>query len=81
MGHTRLLFLYFRLFNTQLTVNKCSNRGPLVLEATALPTEPQQLPHLATCLTCGNIVVIRHATALTQLMLNRVKQDWSRDIL
>ena len=24
MGHTRPLFLYFRLFNLQLTVNKCS---------------------------------------------------------
>ena len=24
MGHPRPLFLYFRLFNTQLTVNKCS---------------------------------------------------------
>ena len=48
-----LFFLYFRLFNTQLTVNKCSinfsrlldsNHGPMVLEATALPTEPQPLP-------------------------------------
>ena len=24
MGHSRPLFLYFRLFNTQLTVHKCS---------------------------------------------------------
>ena len=24
MGHSMPLFLYFRLFNTQLTVNKCS---------------------------------------------------------
>ena len=51
------LFFYFRLFNTQLTANKCSifinfcrwldsNRRPLVLEATALPTEPQPLPNL-----------------------------------
>ena len=50
-----LFFFYFRLFNTiQLTVdNKCSikfcrclesNRGPLIPEATALPTEPQPLP-------------------------------------
>ena len=50
-----LFFLYFRLFNTQLRVYKCSilinfcrwldsNRGPLVSEATALPTEPQPLP-------------------------------------
>ena len=55
MGHSRPLFLYFRLFNTQLTVYKCSilinfcrwlnsNRGPLVSEATALPTERQPLP-------------------------------------
>ena len=49
MGHSRPLFLYFRLYNTQLTVNKCSiifcrwldsNRRPLVSEAAALPTEP-----------------------------------------
>ena len=57
MGNPRPLFLYFRLFNTQLTVNKCSiyiyiifcrwldsNRGPLVSEATALPTEPHHCP-------------------------------------
>ena len=55
-GPSRPLFLYFRLFNSQLIVNKCSieinnffwwrdsNRGPLVLEATALPTEQQPLP-------------------------------------
>ena len=54
MGHSRPLFLYFHLFNPQLTGNKCSiyiifcqwldsNRGPLVSEATALPTEPQPL--------------------------------------
>ena len=58
MGHSRPLFLYFRLFNTQLTVYKCSilinicrwldsNCGTLVLEATALPTEPQPLPNLS----------------------------------
>ena len=51
-----LFFFIFRLFNTQLIVyNNCSilinfcrwldsNRGPLVSEATALPTEPQPLP-------------------------------------
>ena len=52
VGHPRPLFLYFRLFNTHLTVNICfcnfcqwldSNSGPLVSEATALPTEPQPL--------------------------------------
>ena len=57
MGHSRPLFLYFRLFNTQLTAHKCSilinfcrwlasNRGPLESKATALPTEPQPLPIL-----------------------------------
>ena len=57
MGHSRPLFLYFRLFNTQLTVNKCSiyrkiifcrwldsNRGHLVSEAAALPTQPHHCP-------------------------------------
>ena len=45
---TSLFFLYFRLFNTvdskQMFNKFCrwldTNRGPLVLEATALPTEP-----------------------------------------
>ena len=55
MGHSRPLFLYFCLFNAQLTVYKCSilinfcrwlhsSHGPLVSEATTLPTEPQPLP-------------------------------------
>ena len=47
-----LFFLYFRLFNTvdskQMFNKFCqwldSNCGPLVLEATTLPTEPQPLP-------------------------------------
>ena len=55
MGRSWPLFLYFRLFNTQLTVNKCSinfcrwldlNHGLMVLEVTALPTEPQPLPQI-----------------------------------
>ena len=53
VGHSRPLFIYFRLFNT-VDKNKCSikfcrwlelNRGPLVSNATALPTEPQPLLH------------------------------------
>ena len=50
MGHSRPLFLYFRLFNfnVQLVDKVCrcwdSNRGSLVSEATALPTEPPPLP-------------------------------------
>ena len=48
MGHSRPLFSLFRLFNTvdskQMFNNFCRrldlNRGPLVSEATALPTEP-----------------------------------------
>ena len=47
-----LFFLYLHLFNTvdsKEMFNKCcqwldSNRGPLVLEVTTLPTEPQPLP-------------------------------------
>ena len=51
MGHSRPLFVF--LFSLQSTVNSVqykfcrwldSNCGPLVLEATALPTEPQPLP-------------------------------------
>ena len=46
-------FLFIFVFSVQLIINKCSikfcrwleaNRGPLVLKATALPTEPQPLP-------------------------------------
>ena len=52
MGHFRPFFLYLRLFNStdskQMFNKFCrwldSNRGPLILEATALPTEPQPLP-------------------------------------
>ena len=51
MGHSRPLFFYFRLFNTvnsKCSINFClwldSNRGPLELEATALPTASQPLP-------------------------------------
>ena len=53
VGHSRPLFLYFRLFNTansklNIPYRICwcldSNRGPLVFEATTLPTEPQPLP-------------------------------------
>ena len=54
MCHSGPLFHYFRLFNTvdskQLFNKFCrwldSNRRPLVLEATALPTEPQPLPQI-----------------------------------
>ena len=64
-GPTQPLFLYFRLFNTQLTANKCSiwinfcqwldsNRRPLVSEVTALPTEPQPLPRCYSCLVVDN---------------------------
>ena len=52
MGHPQPLLLYFRLFNAvdrkMFIINFCqkrdSNRGPLELEVTALPTEPQPLP-------------------------------------
>ena len=50
---TSLFFFYFCLFYKQLTMSRfnksCrwldSSRGPLVLEATAMPTEPQPLPN------------------------------------
>ena len=53
MGHSRTLFLYLRLFFTvnskqMFYLKVCqwldSNHGPLVSEATALPTESQPLP-------------------------------------
>ena len=67
------LFSLIFVFSIQLTLNKCSNffcqwldlnRGPLVMEATALPTEPQPLPrsfrvwsdHLASTTTTGQLI-------------------------
>ena len=53
MGYPRPLFLYFLLFNTadskQMFINNVClqlylNRGHLVSEAIALPTESQPLP-------------------------------------
>ena len=58
VGISRPLFIYFRRYYKQLTVNNCSikvasdwdsNTGPLVLEATALPTVPQSLPYQKSC--------------------------------
>ena len=59
VGHSRPLFIYFRLFNTvdnkQMLNKFCrwleSNRGPLVSKAASLPTEPQPLPN-TTYLLC-----------------------------
>ena len=53
VGHSRPLFIYFGLFITvdnKQMFNKILpmtgvNRVPMVLKATALPTEPQPLPH------------------------------------
>ena len=59
MVHPQPLF-YFRLLYKQWTVNMFNlkfcwwqdlNCGPLVLEATALPTEPQPLPFKSTSCT------------------------------
>ena len=53
-SHFRPLFLYFRLFNRVdskqiFHIKVCRrldlNRGPLVYEVTALPTESQPLPN------------------------------------
>ena len=57
MGHSRPLFLYFRLFNIvdskMLNIMFCwwlnLNREPLELEVTTLPTEPQPLPPSTNC--------------------------------
>ena len=50
-----LFSLYFCLFNTvvnnvqlKFSPGLDSNRGPMVSEATALPTEPQPLPEMVT---------------------------------
>ena len=63
-GHFQHLFLYDRLFYKNLTRNigsievvkwLDSNCGPLVSEATALPTEPQPLPNIiVTCVFLEN---------------------------
>ena len=49
MGHSGPLFLYFRLFVNMIVIKSCrwldSNCGLLVLEATALPSEPHHCPN------------------------------------
>ena len=73
MGHSRPLFFFIFVFSIQLTVKIVqyqfcrwldSNRGPLMLQATALPTEPQPLPgrkfldsNLATILSEKTFIV------------------------
>ena len=57
-------YFYFRRFNTVdrkqmgLYIKVCqlldSNRGPLVLEATALPIEPQPLPYYSQLFLLSN---------------------------
>ena len=57
MGHSWPLFLYFRLFNTidskMFNIIFCRwqdlNRGPLELEVTGLPNEPQPLSMFGPC--------------------------------
>ena len=52
MDNSRPLFLYFRIFKTEkqmlyIKVCRCqdSNHGPVELEATSLPTEPEPLKY------------------------------------
>ena len=78
MGHFRPLFLYFRLFDTvdskQMFNKFCQwldlNRGPLVSEATALPTEPQPLPVWTNL--CLHIIAYSKFLALTHRQANAV---------
>ena len=68
MGHSQSLF-WFSSFPIHLTVCKVcrrldSNRGPLVSEATTLPTEPQPLP-----LKVSFLLNERHFLYFTQLQL------------
>ena len=93
-----LFFLYFRLFNTQLTVYKCSilinfcqwldsNRGPLVSEATALPTEPQPLPmfylftdwtlNLRSWVTQANVDEVFSKTGSPVFSVNKFGDLWN----
>ena len=44
-GHSRPLFLFFVFSVNKLCKCWDSNHGPLVSEATALPTEAQPLPY------------------------------------
>ena len=82
VGISRPIFIYFRRYYKQLTVNNCSikvagdwdsNTGPLVSEATALPTVPQSLPYQKSCEPLLVIVFFkRPATAL--LMVHHIRQ-------
>ena len=68
MGHSRPLFLYFRLFNFNVQfvdkVCRCwdSNHGSLVSEATALPTEPPPLPFIL-----GHLNILLHLWHLERM--------------
>ena len=90
MGHSRPLFLYFRLFYKQITVNMFnkssrwldSNPGPLVLEANTLSTVPQPLPKLVTFLDVHrkfNVLIFRflkNASLRKSKSLSKSKSLW-----
>ena len=86
-GHFRPLFLYFRLFNIQLAVNKCSiyiyniifcrwlcsNCGPLVSEASTLPTEPQPQSPSVFIVFYSKVQIICTLHRIAQNLLQRQK--------
>ena len=73
MGHSRPLFSFFsafQQFRVNMFITKCCrwlelNCGPLILKATALPTEPQPLPksiftHLVKCIWVKYVQLIKY---------------------
>ena len=72
MGHSKPLFLYFRLFNSKPFIYKLywwqdSNKGPLVSEETTLPTELQPLQCLHRFDACETLAF--EPGIITQLWL------------
>ena len=81
MGHSRPLFLYFRLFNAiyskhMFNIIFCrwqdSNLRPLVSEETALPTEPLTISNNFDCTFWSNIFKLTRLTVDT----NRAALTW-----
>ena len=79
------LFLFILVFSIQLKINKCPNKfcpwlesncGPQVLEATALPTEPQPLP-LYSILSDIDQILGKNST---DCMAHQFIRGWTFDV-
>ena len=97
MGHFRPLFPYFRLVNTDVdskqmfNITVCqwldSNCGPLVLEVTALPTEPKPPWDWCLKLLCCNCCNLQYQcysilyleSSMPEVLLLKIKSKYFRN--